>query len=261
MKKNLKEYIIVFTIIILVGLLLIIIKNNILSLFNEVIDTEWQTGNYEENESIIDDSKNYSINYQDSGGLYNISMKEDEECIYVKQETMYKCIDTTTECPNIVKNEYEIKFDEDSMKKIKDLIISLNNRYSSNEFYTTDLTREERITIRAITKKDVKYLNTNVNYEIFSNANPTYFEISGYKIKKYYNYSSVEIGAGYKIEGIYKIEINEVKKVNNNIYIIVNEIESKESNITPTTIIEIYDKYDNIIIKNKNDEIYKELKY
>lgn len=264
MKKNLKEYVIVLSVIVLVGLLLIIIKNNILSLFNEVIDTEWQTGNDEE-ESIVDDNKLYIINYQGVGGLYIISMREHNDYINVKKETMYQCNNSSTECPKNFVNEYEINFDSVSMKKIKDLIISLNNRYSTNEIYESYLIREEQMVMRAITNNDVKFLNTNVNYEIFNNINPTFFEISGYKIKKYYNYSSIEIGMEQQPNSRYYLEIEEVIKSGNDIHIIVKENLSNNYNSNMidvgyfTITVEIYDEYDNIIVRNTNNSYYTEL--
>ena len=136
MKKNLKEYVIVLTIIVLVGLLLIIIKNNILSLFNEVIDAEWQTGNNEEKKPIIDDNTNYGINYSDGKYVYNINCSDDVDYFYIKKIVMNKCQSSVeTSCPENIVDEYNIYLQTSEFNETKKHIKNLYIKYGKKNIY------------------------------------------------------------------------------------------------------------------------------
>ena len=151
------------------------------------------------------------------------------------------------------------------MKKAKDLIINLNTRYSNETIYNEDLTDEELMVINAITHNDESYFNTTVKYRISSKNSIGKLKNKGYILKKYNNYSTVEIGIGEQSNSGYDIEIKEVKKINDNIYIVVNEVKpNPEDNYmtvitSPSIIIDIYESFNNVIVKNNENILYQEI--
>lgn len=259
MKKNLKEYVIVLTIIVLVGLLLIIIKNNILSLFNEVIDTEWQTGNDEE--QIFNDNESYSINYADGKYIYNISSSNDIDYIHIKKIVMNKCqTSVDAYCPDNIVDEYNIYLETNEFNLTKNVIKNLYTTYKENNIYNSNLDSYNlNIINNLLSKTEI------VDYKITYSSSNGKIKERGYKITKLNNFLLIEVGSGEKSNSCYELELKDIVKSGNDIYMVVDEKELiQEENCMsvisyPTIGIRISDEYNNIIIRDMNNKEYTQL--
>ena len=257
MKKNLKEYVIVLTIVILVGLLLLIIKNKIESYVKEFINSNyWQTNNNEE--QIFNDNESYSINYSDGKYIYNISSSNDMDYIHIKKIVINKCLSSVyASCPENVVDEYNIYLETNEFNLTKNVIKNLYITYKENTIYNSNLDNYNLNIINNLLSK-----GEIVDYKITYSSSIGKIKERGYKITKLNNFLLLEIGSGEKPNSCYELELKDIVKSGNDIYMVVDEKELiQEENCMsvisyPTIGIRISDEYDNIIIRDKNNKEY-----
>ena len=256
MKKNLKEYIIVLIIIILISLLIISVKNNISFILNEVIDTEWQTGNDEE--QIFNDNESYSINYADGKYIYNISSSNDIDYIHIKKIVMNKCqTSVDAYCPDNIVDEYNIYLETNEFNLTKNVIKNLYTTYKENNIYNSNLDSYNlNIINNLLSKTEI------VDYKITYSSSDGSIKERGYKLTRLNNYILLEVGSGEKPDSCYELELKDIVKSGNDIYMVVDEKELTPDNICMTVIsypsigIRISDEYNNIIIRDMNNKEY-----
>ena len=135
MKKNLKEYVIVF--IVIVGLILLIpgLRFSILSLFEGDIKVE--NNNYQ-----------YKINYYDGGTYYILLYKN-----YVKVLNEYNWTCITAPCPEpYIGKWYRKGINKEDRKVLEEL----SDKYSNETINKNNLTEEQQNIINKVLEKDLK---------------------------------------------------------------------------------------------------------
>lgn len=150
MKKNLKEYFIVF--IAIVGTILLIpsLRLFFLSIFEGDIKVE--NNNYQYKISYYDDKNSY----------YDILLYKNYVKVLEKEDNSeWKCFNPP--CLSI-KKYYRVKFDKKHMEIINENIMKLSSKFRDNFIYDSELNYYEQKIIKSIIKKDETYIDDYLSF-------------------------------------------------------------------------------------------------
>ena len=133
MKKNLKEYVIVF--IVIIGIIFLIpgLRFSLLSLFEGDIKVE--NNNYQ-----------YKISYYEDNYTYDI-LRYNSYIKVLKKEQQWICV--TDPCPPTIVKWYRISIDKDS----KNILKGLSERYENKTIYSKNLSINEKNIINKVLEK------------------------------------------------------------------------------------------------------------